>query len=386
MIIPFGPKYYIYSVPDAWKNLILNAPSLTESQKELIIDDLKEQFDDLTRSSRSDASAKSFTIPLALAFLVLVVPLLAKSGVFGAVLILITLFAFIAYGLTKTFKKDDVANGENNSETDTDIFTDSGYDADLDKLDGRELVVAYLKRATNRASKMSLANIVLGSEITESLRTKEEDFTCLFTETERASFTYYADHHAAELLTRNIKPSELPAGIKPNKQKWQERLNDYRGLLSLDSIVVPPASSDSKDKNDVELNVEEEYWNLVSFIYQKLKKTSVYKDWREAQFDCQLGRCVICGKPMDQGYTQVDHIKPRRKFGTNYSDNLALVHRKCNEDKSASEGYVRPTWIKPNPSAKDFDTKVWELTEQVLNDEMVGGAVASHFRPPKSAE
>ena len=112
----------------------------------------------------------------------------------------------------------------------------------------------------------------------------------------------------------------------------------------------------------------EEYWAFVSFVYSKVKQTSIFKLWRKEQFDCQFGKCTICGKPMDRRYTQVDHIKPRYKYGTNYSDNLALTHKKCNEDKGAKTGYVRPGWFKDNKYSKELDEKVYELTEETRKE------------------
>ena len=64
----------------------------------------------------------------------------------------------------------------------------------------------------------------------------------------------------------------------------------------------------------------------------------------------------------------MDHIKPRYKKGTNYSNNLALVHKKCNEYKSAKTGYKRPKWIKCNRYAEQFDDKVYEITEKIRAD------------------
>ena len=112
----------------------------------------------------------------------------------------------------------------------------------------------------------------------------------------------------------------------------------------------------------------EEYWGLISFAYSKIKQTGIFKLWRKEQFDCQFGKCAICNKPMEFRFAQVDHIKPRYKKGTNYSNNLALVHKKCNELKGAKSGYERPNWIRSNKYSEKLDEKVYEITEEIRVD------------------
>lgn len=63
----------------------------------------------------------------------------------------------------------------------------------------------------------------------------------------------------------------------------------------------------------------------------------------------QEGRCAICGEPMPQGRYDVphatvwkkrratfDHIRPRKKGGTDDPANLQLAHAECNWTKSDS--------------------------------------------------
>ena len=122
------------------------------------------------------------------------------------------------------------------------------------------------------------------------------------------------------------------------------------------------------EARSVNLNESEEYWGLISFAYGKIKQTNIFKLWRKEQFDCQFGKCAICNKPMELRFAQVDHIKPRYKKGTNYSNNLALVHKKCNELKGAKSGYERPDWIKSNKYSEKLDEKVYEITEEIRAD------------------
>lgn len=113
------------------------------------------------------------------------------------------------------------------------------------------------------------------------------------------------------------------------------------------------------------LTESEEYWGLISFAYGKIKQTSIFKLWRREQFDCQFGKCAICGKPMEIRFAQVDHIKPRYKKGTNYSNNLALVHKDCNMKKGAKIGFEKPAWMKDNKYSEKLDEKVYEITDAI---------------------
>ncbi len=149
------------------------------------------------------------------------------------------------------------------------------------------------------------------------------------------------------------------------------------------SLTVEPSSMTSST-DFIDTSSRDSYWGLISFAYQKLKQTSIYRRWRNEQFDCQFGKCGICGKPMDRDYTQLDHIKARYDYGTNYSDNLVLVHPKCNENKGASAG-SRPDWIKENSRSREFDKKAWDIL-QTVREEYPDEVPDSLIKPPQSIE
>lgn len=114
------------------------------------------------------------------------------------------------------------------------------------------------------------------------------------------------------------------------------------------------------------------YWALISFAYEKLKETPIFHDWRHAQFDCQFGKCALCGKPMTRnGFygAQVDHIVPRYHYGSNYADNLCLIHGKCNRQKGTKHAdYIYPSWAKPNQFAEELDETAWEILQDIYPD------------------
>lgn len=77
------------------------------------------------------------------------------------------------------------------------------------------------------------------------------------------------------------------------------------------------------------------------------------------------GHCAYCGKVMEYKDMQVDHIKPKRMYGSDDIDNLNPSCRRCNHYKRADdlEGFrglmltlherIRKQYI--NKVAEDFD-------------------------------
>ena len=50
----------------------------------------------------------------------------------------------------------------------------------------------------------------------------------------------------------------------------------------------------------------------------------------------QNGLCALCGKHMDDGEYEVDHIVPHKYGGGNESTNIQLAHISCNREKGSS--------------------------------------------------
>ena len=119
--------------------------------------------------------------------------------------------------------------------------------------------------------------------------------------------------------------------------------------------------------------------------FEEMKQTEFFKRWRRAQYyECQNGKCAYCQKHIDlySPNTQVDHIKPLCKYGTNEYDNLVLACRSCNyyckkgdytwRDKygQVHSGWTRPAWIKDNPvlaNAKEFKARNIETDQEILD-------------------
>ncbi|MBR0431896.1 HNH endonuclease [Candidatus Saccharibacteria bacterium] len=110
-----------------------------------------------------------------------------------------------------------------------------------------------------------------------------------------------------------------------------------------------------------------ENWENERYIFEKLKQTKIFKYWKKTQFDCQVGRCAWCGKPMQYRYTETDHVTPLYYGGKSDASNLVLCHHNCNKNKSTASGFKRPEWIKKN----SYDEAVTRKYNSLLADLMV---------------
>ncbi len=109
-----------------------------------------------------------------------------------------------------------------------------------------------------------------------------------------------------------------------------------------------------------------ENWENERYIFEKLKQTKIFKYWKKTQFDCQVGRCAWCGKPMQYRYTETDHVTPLYYGGKSDASNLVLCHHSCNKNKSTASGFKRPDWIKKN----SYDDAVTRKYNSLLADLM----------------
>ena len=109
-----------------------------------------------------------------------------------------------------------------------------------------------------------------------------------------------------------------------------------------------------------------EDWENERFIFEKLKQTQIFRYWKRTQFDCQVGKCAWCGKPMQYRYAETDHIEPLYYGGKSEATNLVLCHHNCNKNKSTASGYNRPEWIKKNNYDDAVTRKYKSLVVELL--------------------
>lgn len=83
-----------------------------------------------------------------------------------------------------------------------------------------------------------------------------------------------------------------------------------------------------------------EFWAAVvdsSEIFKEVAPNARQKvflaDLIKKLHDEQDGICPLCGKPIEFGKWEVDHIIPHCRGGGNERENLQLVHHRCNRRK-----------------------------------------------------
>ncbi|MBR5418695.1 HNH endonuclease [Candidatus Saccharibacteria bacterium] len=112
-----------------------------------------------------------------------------------------------------------------------------------------------------------------------------------------------------------------------------------------------------------------EKWEDERYLFEKLKQEPVFRRWKKEQFDCQRGKCAICGKPMQYKGTETDHILPLYYGGNSEALNMVLCHHACNKNKSTSTSYSRPKWITENNYADDVSRRYLQLRASLLPEE-----------------
>ncbi len=171
------------------------------------------------------------------------------------------------------------------------------------------------------------------------------------------------------MVTESPLSQELLNKYKELRKKYPDDdfafLFDYiPGLENLDDDIDRELAAEKEESIDE----QGEYWNITSFIFQKLKDESIFRKWCKEQFDCQFGVCAICHKPIaNKRKYRAEHIVSRREYGTNYSNNLCLVHKNCKRKKAEQLEVNREDYLK-NRFSERLDEVVSEITDDVRKD------------------
>lgn len=138
----------------------------------------------------------------------------------------------------------------------------------------------------------------------------------------------------------------------PIKHVWSNipSLPDITTMLERASQEVKRADKEREELKERE--AKEATWRQLRYEFEKLKTTRQFKQWVREQWECQLGQCAWCEKPImmwpNRGVV-VDHVKPlsyrAEEQGDNSYDNLVLSCYECNDRKGDEEGYCIPSWI-----------------------------------------
>lgn len=80
----------------------------------------------------------------------------------------------------------------------------------------------------------------------------------------------------------------------------------------------------------------ESHWLKTHREFLRWKKTDDYKQWRKIQFAKQNGLCYYCDVSLRFIRTNIEHITPKSRGGTNKKKNLVLACWKCNKVKNTT--------------------------------------------------
>ena len=76
-----------------------------------------------------------------------------------------------------------------------------------------------------------------------------------------------------------------------------------------------------------------QHWIKTVKELNRWKKTDDYKKWRKRQFAAQNAECYYCRKSLIGVKTNIEHITPKSRGGTNKLNNLVLSCWECNKIK-----------------------------------------------------
>jgi 5-methylcytosine-specific restriction endonuclease McrA len=113
-------------------------------------------------------------------------------------------------------------------------------------------------------------------------------------------------------------------------------------------------------------------WLKTTREFYAWKKTEDYAKWRKRQFGRQAGLCYYCDKSLVGVKTDIEHVIPRSKGGTNKKNNLVLACWRCNKQKGSNE--------LARPEKKALKQK-HNSKRQIRNDELaILAEIRSHLK------
>ena len=127
-------------------------------------------------------------------------------------------------------------------------------------------------------------------------------------------------YRPARFLNRTKPQGWIAPSVKSRTDNVINFIKKYKKLLNINKVMIENVSFDTAQMtSDV---------NLVGTAYQQ--GPLYQKELRSFIFSRSDGKCVYCGAVA----TEIDHIIPRAKGGTNSVYNLAASCRTCNQMKS----------------------------------------------------
>ena len=127
-------------------------------------------------------------------------------------------------------------------------------------------------------------------------------------------------YRAARFLNRTRPKGWLAPSVKSRADNVVNFIRKYKKLINVNKVMIENVSFDTAQmSSDIKLwGVDYQQGNL----YQKELKSFI--------FNRSNGKCVYCGTKA----TEIDHVIPRAKGGTNSVHNLVASCKSCNKMKS----------------------------------------------------
>ena len=144
----------------------------------------------------------------------------------------------------------------------------------------------------------------------------------------------------------------LPPSLKSKAESTINIVKNLSKILPISKVIVEIAKFDTQKLQNPEIKGKE-YQNGV---------TEIYDNVRAYVFERDNHTCKICKKK--DGILQTHHIKQKKDGGSDRSDNMATVHKKCHDD--FHKGLI------PHKFKKPTEYKI-ETQVTILKDFIVGG-------------
>ena len=127
-------------------------------------------------------------------------------------------------------------------------------------------------------------------------------------------------YREARFLNRTKPEGWLAPSVKSRADNVINFIKKYNKLINIDRVMIENVSFDT-----AQMSSDTKLWG------NDYQQGNLYnKNLREFIFSKTKGRCSYC----EEKATEIDHIVPRAKGGTNSTYNLTPACRSCNEKKS----------------------------------------------------
>ena len=193
---------------------------------------------------------------------------------------------------------------------------------------------------------------------------------------------YMKDLHRLRGVKRDFDPtidtSKL-AKVLPGHRAYDRKLVSNQPRFEAKSLKKSKKFTRSEKTRNKTNYVSKDRWLYTHREFLRWKKTPEFEKWRHRQFLYQGGTCFYCDIPLQGIRTDVEHIVPKSKGGTNNARNLVLACWECNKKKyisSISKDDLDVLRVKNKKKKGTYHL----LREQFPTEEDVADNIRQHIR------